>query len=80
MGGAIMNKAVSYQNHWYSTQPEYSGGSGFVKMFLLIEDKNNPEKTGSFSIPDNMPNSEIPQLARDIIEKTNNLTNNLKRK
>ena len=75
-----MNKALSYQNHFYSTQPTYTNSTGAVKMFLLIEDKTNPEKTGSFSIPDNMPNSEIPQLARDIIEKTNNLTNNLKRK
>ena len=74
-----MNKALSYQNYWYSTQPQYVGGSGAVKMFLLIEDKTNPEKTGSFNIPDNMLNSEIPQLARDIIEKTNNLNNNLKR-
>ena len=74
-----MNKALSYQNHWYSTQPQYVGGSGAVKMFLLIEDKNNPEKTGSFNIPEDMPNSKIPQFARDIIEKTNNLNNNLKR-
>ena len=77
-GGYLMNKALSYQNHWYSTQPQYVGGSGVVKMFLLIEDKNNPEKTGSFNIPEDMPNSEIPQLARDIIEKTNNLNNNYK--
>ena len=67
-----MNKALSYQNHWYSTQPQYVGGSGAVKMFLLIEDKNNPEKTKAVNIPDNMLNSEIPQLARDEIEKINN--------
>ena len=74
-----MNKALSYQNYFYSTQPTYTNSTGAVKMFLLIEDKNNPEKTGSFNIPEDMPNSEIPQLARDIIEKTNNLNNNLKR-
>lgn len=67
-----MNKALSYQNHWYSTQPQYVGGSGAVKMFLLIEDKNNPEKTKAVNIPKNMLNSEIPQLARDEIEKINN--------
>ena len=73
-----MNKALSYQNYFYSTQPTYTNSTGAVKMFLLIEDKNNPEKTGSFNIPEDMPNSEIPQLARDIIEKTNNLNNNYK--
>ena len=67
-----MNKALSYQNHWYSTQPQYVGGSGAVKMFLLIEDKTNPEKTKAVNIPKNMLNSEIPQLARDEIEKINN--------
>jgi hypothetical protein len=67
-----MNKALSYQNHWYSTQPEYINSIGSVKMFLLIEDKNNPDKTMSFNIPEDMPNSEIPQLARDEIEKINN--------
>jgi len=41
-------------------------------MFLLIEDKNNPDKTMSVKIPDNMRNSEIPQLARGEIEKINN--------
>ena len=67
-----MNKALSYQNHWYSTQPEYINSIGSVKMFLLIEDKNNPDKTMSVKIPDNMPNCKIPQLARDEIEKINN--------
>ena len=67
-----MNKAVSYQNHWYSTQPEYSGGSGFVKMFLLIQNKINHETTHAVTIPETMPNSEIPQFARDEIEKINN--------
>ena len=67
-----MNKALSYQNHWYSTQPQYVGGSGAVKMFLLIENKNNPEKTKAVNIPDDTPNSKIPQLARDEIEKINN--------
>ena len=66
-----MNKAVSYQNHWYSTQPEYSGGSGFVKMFLLIQNKINHETTHAVTIPETMPNSEIPQFARDEIEKIN---------
>ena len=70
--GYLMNKALSYQNHWYSTQPEYINSTGSVKMFLLIEDKNNPDKTMSVKIPDNMRNSEIPQLARDEIEKINN--------
>ena len=70
--GYLMNKALSYQNHWYSTQPEYINSIGSVKMFLLIEDKNNPDKTMSFNIPEDMPNSEIPQLARDEIEKINN--------
>jgi len=70
--GYLMNKALSYQNHWYSTQPQYVGGSGAVKMFLLIEDKTKPEKTKAVNIPDNMLNSEIPQLARDEIEKINN--------
>jgi hypothetical protein len=41
-------------------------------MFLLIESKTNPDKTTSVNIPDNMLNSEIPQLARDEIEKINN--------
>jgi hypothetical protein len=41
-------------------------------MFLLIESKTNPDKTKSVNIPDNMPNCEIPQLARDEIEKINN--------
>ena len=67
-----MNKALSYQNHWYSTQPEYINSIGSVKMFLLIENKTNPEKTKAVKIPDNMPNCEIPQLARDEIEKINN--------
>ena len=67
-----MNKALSYQNHWYSTQPEYINSIGSVKMFLLIESKTNPDKTTSVNIPDNMLNSEIPQLARDEIEKINN--------
>jgi len=66
-----MNKAVSYQNHWYSTQPEYSGGSGFVKMFLLIQNKINHETTHAVTIPETMPNSKIPQFARDEIEKIN---------
>ena len=70
--GYLMNKALSYQNHWYSTQPEYINSIGSVKMFLLIEDKTNPDKTMSVKIPDNMPNCEIPQLARDEIEKINN--------
>jgi hypothetical protein len=70
--GYLMNKALSYQNHWYSTQPEYINSTGSVKMFLLIEDKNNPDKTMSVKIPDNMTNCEIPQLARDEIEKINN--------
>ena len=74
-----MNKALSYQNHFYSTQPTYTNSTGSVKMFLLIENKTNPEKTKAVNIPEDMPNSEIPQLARDIIEKTNNLNNNLKR-
>ena len=67
-----MNNRNGYQNHWYSTQPEYVDSIGSVKMFLLIEDKNNPDKTMSFNIPEDMPNSEIPQLARDEIEKINN--------
>ena len=71
-GGYLMNKALSYQNHWYSTQPEYVDSIGSVKMFLLIENKTNPDKTMSVNIPDNMLNSEIPQLARDEIEKINN--------
>ena len=70
--GYLMNKALSYQNHWYSTQPEYVDSIGSVKMFLLIENKTNPDKTMSVNIPDNMLNSEIPQLARDEIEKINN--------
>ena len=70
--GYLMNKALSYQNHWYSTQPEYINSIGSVKMFLLIESKTNPDKTTSVNIPDNMLNSEIPQLARDEIEKINN--------
>ena len=70
--GYLMNKALSYQNHWYSTQPEYINSIGSVKMFLLIEDKTNPEKIKAVNIPDNMLNSEIPQLARDEIEKINN--------
>jgi len=70
--GYLMNKALSYQNHWYSTQPEYINSIGSVKMFLLIENKTNPDKTMSVNIPDNMLNSEIPQLARDEIEKINN--------
>ena len=70
--GYLMNKALSYQNHWYSTQPEYINSIGSVKMFLLIESKTNPDKTTSVNIPDNMRNSEIPQLARDEIEKINN--------
>ena len=67
-----MNNRNGYQNHWYSTQPEYVDSIGSVKMFLLIESKTNPDKTTSVNIPDNMPNSEIPQLARDEIEKINN--------
>ena len=67
-----MNKALSYQNHWYSTQPQYLDSLGTVKMFLLIESKTNPDKTTSVNIPDNMPNCEIPQLARNEIEKINN--------
>ena len=67
-----MNKALSYQNHWYSTQPQYINSIGAVKMFLLIQNKINPEKTKAVNIPDNMSNSEIPQLARDEIEKINN--------
>ena len=70
--GYLMNKVLSYQNHWYSTQPEYVDSIGSVKMFLLIENKTNPDKTMSVNIPDNMLNSEIPQLARDEIEKINN--------
>jgi hypothetical protein len=70
--GYLMNKALSYQNHWYSTQPEYINSIGAVKMFLLIESKTNPDKTTSVNIPDNMLNSEIPQLARNEIEKINN--------
>ena len=67
-----MNKALSYQNFFYSTQPTYTNSTGAVKMFLLIEDKNNPEKTKAVNIPDDTPNSKIPQLARDEIEKINN--------
>jgi hypothetical protein len=67
-----MNNRNGYQNHWYSTQPEYVDSIGSVKMFLLIESKTNPDKTTSVNIPDNMLNSEIPQLARDEIEKINN--------
>jgi len=67
-----MNNRNGYQNHWYSTQPEYIDSIGSVKMFLLIESKTNPDKTTSVNIPDNMPNCEIPQLARDEIEKINN--------
>ena len=70
--GALMNNRNGYQNHWYSTQPEYIDSIGSVKMFLLIESKTNPDKTTSVNIPDNMPNCEIPQLARDEIEKINN--------
>ena len=67
-----MNNRNGYQNHWYSTQPEYVDSIGSVKMFLLIESKTNPDKTKAVNIPDNMSNSEIPQLARDEIEKINN--------
>ena len=67
-----MNKALSYQNHWYSTQPTYTNSTGAVKMFLLIEDKNKPETTHAVTIPETMPNSKIPQFARDEIEKINN--------
>ena len=67
-----MNKALSYQNYFYSTQPTYTNSTGAVKMFLLIESKTNPDKTTSVNIPDNMLNSEIPQLARNEIEKINN--------
>ena len=67
-----MNNRNGYQNHWYSTQPEYVDSIGSVKMFLLIESKTNPDKTTSVNIPDNMLNSEIPQLARNEIEKINN--------
>ena len=67
-----MNKALSYQNFFYSTQPTYTNSTGSVKMFLLIEDKTNPEKTKAVNIPEDMPNSKIPQLARDEIEKINN--------
>ena len=66
-----MDKALSYQNHWYSTQPQYINSIGVVKMFLLIEDKTNPEKTKAVTIPETMPNSKIPQFARDEIEKIN---------
>ena len=72
MGGAIMNKALSYQNYWYSTQPQYLDSLGTVQMFLLIEDKNKPETTHAVTIPETMLNCEIPQLARDEIEKINN--------
>ena len=67
-----MNNRNGYQNHWYSTQPEYVDSIGSVKMFLLIESKTNPDKTKAVNIPDNMSNSEIPQLARNEIEKINN--------
>jgi hypothetical protein len=67
-----MNKALSYQNFFYSTQPTYTNSTGSVKMFLLIENKTNPEKTKAVNIPEDMPNSKIPQLARDEIEKINN--------
>ena len=67
-----MNKALSYQNHWYSTQPQYLDSLGTVQMFLLIEDKNKPETTHAVTIPETMPNSKIPQFARDEIEKINN--------
>ena len=70
--GYLMNNGNGYQNHWYSTQPEYINSIGSVKMFLLIESKTNPDKTTSVNIPDNMSNCEIPQLARDEIEKINN--------
>ena len=70
--GYLMSKALSYQNHWYSTQPQYINSIGAVKMFLLIQNKINHETTHAVTIPETMPNSEIPQFARDEIEKINN--------
>ena len=70
--GYLMNKALSYQNHWYSTQPQYLDSLGTVQMFLLIQNKINHETTHAVTIPETMPNSEIPQFARDEIEKINN--------
>ena len=67
-----MNKALSYQNHWYSTQPQYINSIGAVRMFLLIQNKINHETTHAVTIPETMPNSKIPQFARDEIEKINN--------
>ena len=69
--GYLMNKALSYQNHWYSTQPQYLDSLGTVQMFLLIQNKINHEITHAVTIPETMLNCDIPQFARDEIEKIN---------
>tara|TARA_R100000935_G_scaffold4939_1_gene11491 strand:+ start:180 stop:401 length:222 start_codon:yes stop_codon:yes gene_type:complete len=66
-----MNKALSYQNYWYSTQPQYLDSLGTVQMFLLIQNKINHEITHAVTIPETMLNCDIPQFARDEIEKIN---------